>query len=66
MSAHQSSPCIILINLGFGTTVLTKPSSMTWKNIFAGIDVLRAVAFARSSASVFWLLSMFSTVKPWK
>jgi hypothetical protein len=38
---------MILISLGSDSTVLTVASSMTWKNTFAGIGMLRATAFAK-------------------
>jgi hypothetical protein len=47
-----------LISLGFSLTVFTKASSITWKNTSVGKGVLRAVAFASSSASTFLLLSI--------
>jgi hypothetical protein len=66
MGVHQSFPSMILVSLGFGSTVFMEASSMTQKNTSAGIGVLRAMAFARSLALMFLFLSMYSTVKPMK
>jgi predicted membrane protein len=48
MGAHQSSPSMILISL-----CSTEASSITWKNTSAGIGMLRAAVFARSSTLMF-------------
>jgi hypothetical protein len=53
MGTCQSFPSMILINMCSGSTILTKASYMTWKNTSTGIGMLRAVTFAKSSASVF-------------
>jgi hypothetical protein len=61
MGVRQSSPYMMLTNLGSDTTVLINASSMTWKKTSAGMGVLRATTFARSSALLFLFLSMYST-----
>jgi hypothetical protein len=66
MGTRQSSPSMILISPGSGSTVWMEASSMTWKNTFVGIGVLRPAAFAKSSTSVLLFHSMYSTVKPLK
>jgi hypothetical protein len=66
MGARQSSPSMTLISLGSGSNILTEASSITWKNKSADNDILWVAAFTNSSASVFLLLSMYSTVNPLK
>jgi hypothetical protein len=56
----------MLITLGSGSTVFIDVSNMIYWNTSAGSGVLRATAFAGSSASAFLFLSMYSTVKPLK
>jgi hypothetical protein len=66
MGAHQSLPCITLITLGSGSTVLMDASNITCRNTSAGRGVLRATTFASSSALEFLFLSMYLMVKPLK
>jgi hypothetical protein len=56
----------MLITLGSGLIVFINASDMVYDNTSAGKGVLRAAAFASSSASEFLFLSMYSTVKPLK
>jgi hypothetical protein len=56
IGACQSSPCVMFIILGFGSTVFTEESSMVWKNTSGGNVVFLAVALASSSALVFFVL----------
>jgi hypothetical protein len=66
IGAHQSSPYIIFTILGFGSTVFTEGSSMTWKNTSGGITAFLAAASTNLSASLFFVLSMYWTVNPLK
>jgi hypothetical protein len=54
----------MLITLGFGSNIFIDASDMVCRNASASRGVLRAAAFASSSASMFLFLSMYSTVKP--
>jgi hypothetical protein len=62
IGAHQSSPCTTFTILGSGSTVFTEGFVMTWKNTSGGSTAFLAAALASSSASVFFALSMCSTV----
>jgi hypothetical protein len=53
--AHQSSPCIKLIILGFGLMVLMDVSDMTCRNTPAGRGVLRVAIFTNSLVSAFFV-----------
>jgi hypothetical protein len=54
------------ITLGSDLIVFIDASGMVCENTSAGKGLLRATAFACSSASEFLFLSMYSTVKPLK
>jgi hypothetical protein len=56
----------MLITLGSDSIIFIDASDMIYWNTSAGRGVLRATAFASSSASVFLFLSMYSIVKPLK
>jgi hypothetical protein len=56
----------MLITLGSGSTFFIDASDMICRNTSADSGVLRAAAFASSSASTFLFLLMYSTVKPLK
>jgi hypothetical protein len=66
MGSRQSSPSMMLISLGYGSTIFTNAPSITCKNTSASVGVLRAAAFANSSASMFLFLLLYSIVKPMK
>jgi hypothetical protein len=57
---------MMLITLGFDSTIFIDAPNMIYKNTSAGSGVLRAAAFASSSTLVFLFLSMYSTVKSLK
>jgi hypothetical protein len=61
IGAHQSSPCTTFTILGSGSTVFTE-GFVTWKNTSGGSTAFLAAALASSSASVFFALSMCSTI----
>jgi hypothetical protein len=55
IGALQYSPCIIFIIIGSGSAIFMEGSSINWKNTFSGSTAFLDVAFASSSASVFYL-----------
>jgi hypothetical protein len=59
IEARQSSPCMIFTILASSSTVFMEESSMTWKNTYGGITAFLAAALANSSASSFFVLSMY-------
>jgi hypothetical protein len=66
IGARQSSPCMMFTILGPGSTVFTEGSLTTWKNTSGGSTTFLAVALSSSSAYVFFVLSIYSTVNPLK
>jgi hypothetical protein len=66
IGARESSPYIMFTILGFSSTIFTDRSLMIWKNTSGGNTIFLAVALASSSASVFFVLSTYSTVNLFK
>jgi hypothetical protein len=57
-------PCIKFMTMGSGSIVFVDASDIICKKMSAGKGVLRAAAFASSSASAFLFLPIYFTVKP--
>jgi hypothetical protein len=56
------SPYIIFIILGSSSTVFMEGSSISWENTSGGRTGFLVVAFTNSSSSMFFVLSICSTV----